>query len=259
MKKRIFISLTMLLSVLHIVAQADIVEGEYFWDIDPGVGNATSFSVGTPGTDLNFDFSPSTNGLSNGNHLLGFRTKNADGVWGETFTKPIHVHHFTGLEYFFDTDPGVGNATQAIFDSNLSTFTGNVELSSSVTSPGPHTMGVRVKGIGEKWGTTHYSHVWVEDYSDQGEYFWDTDPGVGNGTGFNLSNTSSSYSGDVQFSSVGLTSGYHNLYIRMRAASGQWGHPKRKTIWVADNIVGGEYFWDTDPGVGNGFPIPVYI
>ena len=64
--------------------------GEYFWDEDPGVGQANDLILPNVGSvNQSFDFS--TNDLDPGNHVLGFRLQNQNGVWSHYATKDILV------------------------------------------------------------------------------------------------------------------------------------------------------------------------
>ena len=95
----------------------------------------------------------------------------------------------TVAEYFWDTDPGLGNGTVILAEDGAldeaveKLFTN----AASFPSPGLHTFNIRVKGLENTWSNT-FSYT-VNVYSEmlvsrnvqvvQAEYFWDTDPGVG--------------------------------------------------------------------------------
>ena len=90
-----------------------------------------------------------------------------------------------------------------------------------------------------------------------GEYFIDTDPGIGNATTFNLtSSVDSTWQILPIVNTISLSSGYHKLYIRALDDDGNWSLTTRKTIEVIPSndslkIVELEYFWIEDTGVGN--------
>ncbi|MFZ4635343.1 MAG: hypothetical protein ACOYNO_14150, partial [Saprospiraceae bacterium] len=99
------------------------------------------------------------------------------------------------------------------------------------------------------------------------EYFIDTDPGVGNGTPINITQ-GDVVNGSFTLSVVGVSAGFHRLYIRGKNKSGQWGFVSSQLFKVEgavvanpadETIVAAEYFIDTDPGVGNGVSIPVPV
>ena len=102
---------------------SNIVKAEYFFDTDPGFGNATDVPV-TPGTDVqNVAFAANISTLSIGVHSFFIRSKDASGKWSITnqriLYKPTPASGFppaiiTNVEYFIDTDPGFGNAVPVV-------------------------------------------------------------------------------------------------------------------------------------------------
>ena len=64
------------------VSGGNITTAEYYFDTDPGVGNCTPLTINTPGAVVNQTFNIVTpNGLSQGQHFLAIRVKNANGKW----------------------------------------------------------------------------------------------------------------------------------------------------------------------------------
>jgi hypothetical protein len=233
-----------------------IVSGEYFWDNDPGVGNGIAFDA-VDGGNVDMTFNPSTTGLNEGPHIIGFRFVDDNNVWGETETKRVVVHHFTGAEYFWDTDPGAGNATPAALNSGDQLFNGEITISSAGVKPGNRLLGVRTKGIGDVWSPPFVKRMYVPTLYTEGEYFWDTDPGVGLANSFSLAQQSDTLNQNVEISTGDITPGLHYLYTRVRGLNGSFGTTYKKRVIISRTIVGGEYFWDTDPGIGNGTSIGV--
>ena len=93
-----------------------------------------------------------------------------------------------------------------------------------------------------------------------GEYFFDIDPGEGNG--ISLSAKDGTFNSiveeiDMEIDISNLTIGPHFLNIRMKNENGVWGIPRKHLIMVTGNktITLAEYFFDADPGAGNGIPI----
>ena len=103
------------------------------------------------------------------------------------------------------------------------------------------------------------------------EYFFNTDPGPGNGIPVNIAagDTVAHYTG---FSIAGLPTGYNRLFIRTLDTRRRWSMYNDQTIFVFDTtskvltkqqppVVSAEYFVDLDqqanpdPGVGNGSPV----
>jgi hypothetical protein len=181
----------------------------------------------------------------------------------------------TAAEYFWDTDPGVGNglALSAV-DGN---FGGALEQvlaeTGSLPPQGPHTLGIRARDVNNNWGPVFTTVVMIEPSIltapeiniTVAEFFWDTDPGAGNGSlmlAFDGNYNSALEQVMVETSTLPAT-GSHLLGIRARDANNAWG-PVFSTVMSVEpslltapeiSITVAEYFWDTDPGVGNGSPM----
>lgn len=65
-------------------ASQNIIAAEYFIDTDPGSGAATAITVSAAANISNLAATINTTGLSNGQHRLFIRTKNAEGRWSIT-------------------------------------------------------------------------------------------------------------------------------------------------------------------------------
>lgn len=95
----------------------------------------------------------------------------------------------------------------------------------------------------------------------QAEYFLDEDAGFGKNTLVNV--TPSTDAGfPITVNVNGATAGFHKLYIRTKDSDGNWSHTSRRTVEILKSeakqvIVGGEYFFDEDPGFGAGTAIKV--
>ena len=94
------------------------------------------------------------------------------------------------------------------------------------------------------------------------EYFFDADPGPGNGTALY---TRDSVTLDQLISAAALAPGFHRAYVRAKNDSGFWGLPQTKTFYIPNpaqptqppygTVAEVEYFFDADPGLGNGTAI----
>lgn len=110
------------------------------------------------------------------------------------------------------------------------------------------------------------------------EYFFDTDPGFGNGTAITVTpGTDVTAAFDIDISQISF--GFHKLYIRgyippyqvtengKTVTHGGWSHTQVKGLYKQElkpvnaeglsPIVAGEYFIGADPGFGNGVAMPV--
>lgn len=101
----------------------------------------------------------------------------------------------------------------------------------------------------------------------QFEYFFDEDPGYGNGTQVPVSDFIAAGGSihrvfPVQVGST-LSDGLHRLFFRAKDEDGNWSQTTfqmfYKDRFLSDNsveVAAMEYFIDNDPGYGNGYPIP---
>lgn len=265
------------------VGGQSLLQAEYFWDTDPGQGNAVPL---TP-IDGNFDqalesiFTNSANLPAVGNHILHVRVKGQDGTWGPTFKKFFRLTNnsatnlevkLSQAEYFWDSDPGLGNGTTLLaFDGNFNQALETVFVTAAaMPSVGDHVLHVRVKAQDGTWSPSFRKVFRLMANSTtnlgatltQAEYFWNDDPGVGNG--FPLLSFDGNFNQALetvfQNNAILPVIGNHVLNIRVKAQDGSWSPSFRKVFRLAPNnntnlgvqISQAEYFWDADPGEGNG-------
>lgn len=160
-------------------------------------------------------------------------------------------------EYFFDSDPGYGNAT---IINNVTEGDNALSLSVEDLSPGAHMLYVRSQASSGVWSSTQ-SHplLLIRQRPTEAvrvEYFYDTDPGYGNGVSVgNLTDGDNT----VVVSVAGLAYGVHHLCLRAQDNTGVWSQVATYSVFVTSpttaNAVRIEYFFDTDPGFGQGTPI----
>lgn len=172
---------------------ADVEAAEFFWNDDPGVGAATPMTL-AGGEGLRAA-SLDASGLAEGLNTLGVRvmsrgqwsTTHSTAVWNRGSHDPSAI---TAAEYFWDDDPGVGNATAIPAltgpdDPSAPGVPRQATLDASGLAEGEHLLGLRVRGaLG--WSVTHSARVTVRGdvplLITGIEYFWGDDPGTGNGT-----------------------------------------------------------------------------
>ena len=88
------------------------------------------------------------------------------------------------------------------------------------------------------------------------EYFFDTDPGFGNGS--QVAVNTASLDATVDFTTGNLPAGLHVLFVRLKNSANQWSTLYQSAILFtngaggASNIAYAEYYFDNDPGFGNG-------
>ncbi|MBX9784135.1 MAG: T9SS type A sorting domain-containing protein [Chitinophagaceae bacterium] len=273
-------------------APQNIMKAEYFFDVDPGIGNGTNIPV-TAATDINnLSVAVNTTGLSNGFHRLFVRTRNNEGSWSialasdfivdfnpayPTVTIPLNL---VRAEYFIDTDPGTGNGTAIIITPAVDITNLIAGINTTGLSNGIHRLYIRSRNNEGSWSITNQKDFLVD--SDpayptipapqniiRAEYFIDTDPGVGNGTSVTITPAVDITNLIAGINTTGLSNGIHRLYIRSRNNEGSWSITSNKDFIVdsdpaypstpstPQNVIQAEYFINTDPGIGNGTPITI--
>jgi subtilisin-like proprotein convertase family protein len=89
------------------------------------------------------------------------------------------------------------------------------------------------------------------------EYFFDNDPGYGEGTAVSYA-AGSAVTTTFNISTTGLTKGLHYLCVRAKDSQSRWSVLSWSMFLVQDikaNLSLLEYFVDTDPGFGSGTPV----
>jgi hypothetical protein len=193
-----------------------------------------------------------------------------------TFCFLCHFSFGQGLskaEYFFDSDPGFGNGTTLNLTGNPDSLNQNFSIPIGSLNQGFHNLFFRVRNTQGKWSMYMGRRFFVLSNPSnllngpiaKAEYFFDTDPGFGNGTPLNISPSSDSISQNIAIPISGLTVGFHNLFFRVKSNQGKWSMYMGRRFYVLPNlvaapskkIINAEYFFDADPGVGNGIDLPI--
>ena len=270
MKRIIILILLIYYSISYAI---NIVQLEYFIDTDPGLGNGTNIPI-TPDSEITSNFSLDLSGEEKGLHFIYTRVKDEAGKWSLSNMRPVFKNGVTGtltnivkVEYFIDTDPGLGNGTNIPITPD-SEITSNFSLDLSGEEKGLHFIYTRVKDEAGKWSLSNMRPVFKNGVTGtltnivKVEYFIDTDPGLGNGTNIPItpdSEITSNFSLDLS----GEEKGLHFIYTRVKDEAGKWSLSNMRPVFkngvtgTLTNIVKVEYFIDTDPGLGNGTNIPI--
>jgi hypothetical protein len=278
-------------------APQNITAAEYFIDTDPGFGSGTAITITAGIDVVNAPATITTTGLSNGVHRLYIRTRNNEGNWTITNTKdflydadpaytaaPAAPQNIITAEYFIDTDPGFGSGSAitiapAVDINNVAVSVNTTGLPAATT----HHLFLRTKNNEGRWSIINEKVFVVDIVSDPvyptappapqniiaAEYFIDTDPGFGNGNAVSITQAVDITNILTSPSLVGLSNGSHRIYLRSKSNEGRWGITNIKDfLYDADpvyaaappapgNITYAEYYFDTDPGFGNGTLITI--
>jgi len=235
-----------------------ITAAEYFFDADPGAGNATPISI-TPGEVVTLDADVSTAGLSAGVHVLNVRVRRDDGRWGETTRWNVRAGvgaAMNAAEAYFDADPGIGNGLPVDIAANGVVDDSGFDVPD--LARGFHTFNLRCYS-GGTWSAPASRTIRLGSAMiDGAEAYYDTDPGEGNGIPVDIASGADVIAYDSTVGVAAGSRGFHNLYLRFRGG-GVWSFPIYRSMRIGpevsdgvNRITGGEFFIDTDPGIGNG-------
>ena len=179
------------------------------------------------------------------------------------------AQHITKAEYFFDSDPGVGMASQVSIANPLDSVDVNFTIPLSFPGNGYHKLTVRTRNANGTWSLNETRTIYVLDNVAivlpgnvlSYEYFLDSDPGLGKGTKGSIADTA-----NINFTIPlsGLTPGFHIAGIRLFDSNKLWSQNETRVFYIlpevpvvpATTVVTAEYFIDNDPGVGNGTKMP---
>ncbi|MCU0334177.1 MAG: hypothetical protein MUF62_03895 [Chitinophagaceae bacterium] len=204
----------------------------------------------------------------------------ASAVWAQpNYPVATPTPDLVAGEYFFVTDPGIGNATPISITAGTDLAGLNTIVSLVGVPAGVRTMGLRFRNADGAWGLTSLATVFKFDlplYGTAGttadlagaEYFLNVDPGFGNATPLTLPAQSNVTDLAAVLNVASLPVGFHRVGIRTRNALGQWSQTSVQTLAKLDlipypgsntagNIVAAEYFIGTDPGLGNATALPI--
>lgn len=211
----------------------NIAAAEYFIDLDPGPGNGTALTV-PQGATSSFTVGLPLNTLQPGFHFLGIRTRSLSGQWGHFEARGFYVTSavanvagIVAAEYFIDTDPGTGTATQlSIPGGSNPNFT--VAIPATGLNPGFHTLAIRVRDAAGKWSNFENRGFYVVPGSNNNrdivaaEYYIDSDPGIGLATPIPISTPVAVFDESLLIPVSGVGTGVHTLGIRVRDSNGSW-------------------------------------
>ncbi len=169
---------------------------QYYYDSDPGVGVAGNGAIipVAPVASLSQGLSFTVPGnLSDGLHQLYIRTMNEEGVWSTSERKSFYIEHsvssesITAIQYYFDSDPGVGVAGNGAIIPVAPVASLSQGLSFTVPgnlSDGLHQLYIRTMNEEGVWSTSERRSFYIEhSVSSESitavQYYFDSDPGWG--------------------------------------------------------------------------------
>lgn len=221
-----------------------IISGEYFFDADPGFGNAMSITVNSSTTvDLN-TITISFANLSEGIHFLYVRFKDNQNRWSVPVRRPFYANPIqqqilpiTEAEYFINTDPGFGLASSISITNETAIDIESLAIPTTNLPEGIHYLYVRFKDNQNRWSVTIRKPFYVATNFNNpspivaAEFFIDEDPGFENAT--NIPITSGILvDTSVDLSYQNLSEGTHFLYVRVKDEEGKWSLAAKREFTV---------------------------
>lgn len=191
---------------------------------------------------------------------------------------PEPAKNIVRIEYFIDTDPGIGQANSVSINPAQNIQNQQFQVSLDGLAKGIHLLYIRSFDEEGKWSLTSlvlFDNFQLPQYPSSAlkpglsaaEYFIDSDPGIGNGIAIPLSQDTVMQTTFLA-NLTGLSSGVHQLYVRTKDESGRWSLnnvrlfdnssivPYRQAPVPASPVNSIEYYIDNDPGFGMGTPVP---
>jgi hypothetical protein len=184
-----------------------------------------------------------------GLHVISTRVKDNRDRWSGFTDRPYIVFGtgsssgtaVTQVEYYVDTDPGVGLATPIAYNPAPGAPL-SLSLNAGSLSPGTHTLLVRAKDAANRWSIS-YVRLFVVILQANGisriEYFFDdSNPVVGSGqpVAFSPPN-SASVTAQGPVSITGLAPGAHTITVRAQAGGLVWSTTKAASFTVTPCTV----------------------
>jgi len=276
-----FILLYIVSYLVTSLAQAQTIDhAEYFFDRDPGLGQAIPITVSSPGGDITLTFAAGISALDPGYHVLYVRSHDISGPWSLNYAHPFYIPDNTAppapvdvayLEYFIDRDPGQGQAVPVnITPGNDITTNFTVPLTDIPT--GFHTLYLRSRDQNGQWSVLTANPFYIPDTSSLPdpadlaflEYYIDQDPGLTQAEAVSITQ-GQDIAANFAVSLSDIPSGFHTLYVRSRNRYVHWTVNFAHPFYLADTsslpdpakIVNMEYFIDNDPGLGNGEAVAI--
>jgi len=238
-----------------------MADAEYFIDEDPGIGNAVEIPIESE-SEVTAFASPQVQSLSIGSHLISVRFRANNNIWTTPVSRRFHVQPAPSLlssaEYFIDSDSA--NTHVVDFPDSSATLL-LLQHSAASMNFGTHKISLRYfsqNGLRTPLMSRQFHVFPPPSPLDLAEYYWDGDPGAGNGSTLDFADTSQ-ITLTPALAVTNSQPGAHTFSVRYRTVAGAWSAVASRAVFVApadstgaQNIAGGEFYIDSDPGVGQG-------
>lgn len=221
--------------------QGNIVRMEYFLNTDPGFGNATAIPVTQARNISGLGATVDLSALPQGWHRIYVRSQNENGAWSLPAIMmfdnlqiasypgaPVAASDIVEMEYYIDSDPGFGNGIKIPLPESLNINRIPVQIDITNLPATIHTLVIRTRNRDNQWSFTHFtlfSNETITPYPTAPsapapitsmEYFFDTDPGFGNGNPISFTGTPDISQLSVDLDLPALSIGRHTLFLRSK-------------------------------------------
>jgi len=220
----------------------NIASMEYFIDTDPGTGNGIPIAIDpNSGQSITSVTIPLAN-ITMGIHTLFIRAKDNYNRWSlvqsSSFYKAdVPVQQLSRLEYFIDSDPGIGNGIPVLLQ-NIANETASFLVDLANLNNGIHTLYIRSKDVNQVWSSTanipFYKFSGITDKNITAlEVFIDTDPGHGQATQVQVYQPAPWFQQTFTVDLSCYPTGDHKLYIRTRDDQLHWSLTNMKPVTIS--------------------------
>lgn len=214
----------------------NIVAMEYFFNTDPGQGNATPIAVAA-GADVTQNVVIPITSLQPGFHRIGIRAKDNQKRWAHFALRNFYIvpppvvttdATITRVEYFIDTEPGVGKGISLAIPASASQDN-LFAIDVSNVQPGFHRLAVRYKSDKGRWSHFALRTFYIippgsiaPDRIVEVQYFVDVNPELQpSATPRKViiaptENLDSGFAFDID----GVTPGNHEIFVRVKNNNG---------------------------------------
>lgn len=159
------------------VNSSRIKYAEYYIDTDPGFGKATPVTYIFPVDSLSANFSADLTGLSNGAHVIVVRTLDSAGIWSISEGRYFNIINdeqpsapIKSLEYFADTDPGLGLANRIDTIATADSVSVSLTISLSGMPAGDHSFNARAQDSIGQYSFNNAKTVHICDVLPQADF-----------------------------------------------------------------------------------------
>ncbi|GAB5523834.1 MAG: hypothetical protein Roseis2KO_17060 [Roseivirga sp.] len=213
------------LKLMDALPEAKISAAEYFFNTDPGFGNATAIPISTAGQELVLTFDADISGLADGVHVLHTRTRDSNGFWSLTNISLVQViphpddFKIARFDYHFEGDGGFVSSTfsQAVNPADFVVEIDYDAVTSELSYDTEYTLVVEAVNVAGNRGlkqTIPFTFTQTEALSVAIQKQDESCPGLADGT---ITVTATGGNGDVQYSLDGTTYQVENIFSNLTA------------------------------------------